>query len=135
MATITIDHIGKVVSFNLYPASILGTNYNLSKVLAILDADTAMAYVDVSQLHTSVYGTIPDPNKPVDDYRSYSYLKLQLSNGQTGIIGIPWIDGELTIHQNNTIRADISNVGASDVAKIRTMLIANGYNDAVLLLV
>ena len=48
---LTFDLIGKVISFTTRAPSLLGTNFNRVKVLAILDRDTALNYRDVTSTH------------------------------------------------------------------------------------
>lgn len=133
MPTVTFDMINKIVSFNLYPASIITTTFERVKILAILDADSALAMgIDVQSQHINVYPTIAEIDRPENNFRSYQYLKLKLPNGDITAIGIPWINGAITIHTNQRVRADIDDVGPQDLDKIRKVLIANGYNSVSL---
>lgn len=132
MTILTASLIGKVVSFNTYAPAVLGTAFNNVKILGFLDSTGAMAFEDVAALHANVYGAIPVPQRPADDFESYAYLKIKLPNGTIKVIGEPWINGDITIQVNKTITAVISNVSGSDVENIRKTLIANGYNDVVI---
>lgn len=129
MANITTDMLGKVISFDLYPAAILGSTFSRVKLLGILDPATAIGLADIATMHANVYPTIPVPNRPEDNYASYNYLKVkQLSSGNIEIIGIPWIDGEVTINENMIITAVVNDVSGSDYEKITKMFLAAGYN-------
>lgn len=125
--SITSDHLGKFVSFNLYPASILGSSYERVKVAAILDADSASSIADVASLHANVYPTLPQGSP--SRYMDYLYAKIIHPNGTVGVVGLPWIDGEITIHENIAIRVNIENASMSDIERVRKALIASGFND------
>lgn len=135
MPTVDFNMLNKIVNFNLHPIGILGNNRVNVRLLAILDADSAMAIADVKQMHINVYPTIPLIDRPADDFRSYQYLKIKQPNGSIEVIGIPWIEGQITTVVNNVIRVTINNVGGADVEKIRKALIANGYDEISLTLV
>lgn len=133
----TIDNtmLGQYVSFSVYPASILGSNFTNVKLLAILDAGTAMAFADVASMHANVYPLIPVANRPANDYTSYSYLKVLFASGQVGIIGIPWIvngAAGVSVITNSTITVVINGVGAADINTIQQLLVANNYNNITL---
>jgi hypothetical protein len=119
--------LGEFISFNFYPANILGTGYTNAKVLAIIDMGTAIVLgFDPAAMHASVYSTLPQgvPNDP----SQYSYLKLLLANGQTTVVGIPWIiDSSLQAASTSSIVFTVNNVSPSDQNKIIQALAANGY--------
>lgn len=119
--------IGEVVSFNFYPASILGTGYKNAKVLAIIDMGTAIILgYDPAALHANVYPTLPAgvPNDPSE----YSYLKLLLANGQTTVVGISWIiDNSLTVVSVSSIQFTVNGVSPSDQNTIIQALAAAGF--------
>ncbi len=143
MATpiIPSNFLGTFVSFTVYPSSILGSSYQNVKLLAILDYQTAMSFMDVASMHANVYPLIPQADQPANDFTSYSYLKIQFASGQIGIIGIPWIVGwntaancGLTQTVNSTITAVINGVSAADIPTIQQLLVMNGYNTFVITL-
>lgn len=119
--------IGEVISFNFYPAAILGTGYQNAKVLAILDMGTVVVLgFDPAALHANVYATLPAgvPNDP----SQYQYLKLLLANGQTTVVGIPWIiDSSLTVASVSSIQFTVTNVSPSDQNTIIQALAAAGF--------
>lgn len=129
MAIVTTDMINKVISFTVYPSAIIGSNFDNVKLLSILDADTAISYGDVVSLHEEVYPTIPEEFRPIDDYRSYTYLLVRMANNSLSIVGLPWINGNIIVRENNVITVTINNVSGMDVEKVKRMCIANGYND------
>lgn len=116
-----------VVNFDVYPAAILGSNFNNVRVEAILDAETArMIGYDPWSMHVNVYPTLPEgtPNDPND----YLFVRLKLESGESTIVGLPWIREE-SIEQVSytTISLKIPNVGPGDVEKVVKALSANGY--------
>ena len=119
--------IGDVISFQLYPSAILGTGFQNVKLLAILDMNTLpLLGYDPQALHANVYSTLPQgtPNDP----SQYSYLKLLLQNGQTTVIGIPWIiDSSLQVSSTSSIQFTVNNVSPSDQNTILQALAAAGY--------
>lgn len=139
--TIPSNFLGTYVTFTVYPSSILGSNYQNVKLLAILDYQTAMSYADVASMHANVFPLIPQAEQPLNDFTSYSYLKIEFSSGQIGIIGIPWIVGWNTVANcgltqvtNSTITAVVSGVSAADIPVIQQLLVMNGYNNITLTL-
>lgn len=126
--TITANMIGSVVSFNVYPAAIIGTNYTRVKVLGIFDARIALRFADVASLHANVYPTLPPGSG--EKYTDYQYVEVELSDGQTTIIGIPWIVAStVTVHGNTQAQFVVSNITPADVDIIRQQIIAAGYTD------
>ncbi|QVD49125.1 hypothetical protein LUCX_55 [Xanthomonas phage vB_XciM_LucasX] len=78
------------VSFDLYPASYLGTSVKNAKVVALVNAATAIRLgFDPVALHAAVYPTLP-PGTP-NRYDGYQYLILRTTAGQEILIGVPWI--------------------------------------------
>ena len=49
-----LNSYGKIVSFEVFPSSILGSNFKAVKVLSIVDYDTARLFMDVNNLAISV---------------------------------------------------------------------------------
>lgn len=128
MANLTSDDIGKIVSFTVYPSSIIGTLFEKVTVLAILDAESAFQFIDPISLHANVYPTLPlgTPN----NYRSYAYAKVKLLDGQVTCVGLPWInEASIEIHTNTTFRFTINNRPAGDYQRVRNLLLLNGFDD------
>jgi hypothetical protein len=121
--------LGSTVSFDVYPAGIIGSSFQDVKVLAILDMDTAADRIDPVALHINVKPTLP-PGTP-DDPQDYHYLKLKHPNGAIEIIGVPWIREETIVHsQSGTLVITVDNVGPEDRETISHALAANGYHAA-----
>lgn len=129
MSEIDSSHIGKIVSFDVLPAAVLGMGtYSFVKVLGILDAASTFQFIDPVAMHANVYPTLP-PGTP-NRFDSYSYAKIRFQNGQVTCVGLPWITaGTLIVHEGTTLRATIYNTSASELNRLRQALVANGFND------
>lgn len=115
-----------VVSFELYPASILGASIKEAEVLAILDKQTANQFGDMDTLHRNVYPTLPSTT--VDDPDLYQYVKLRLSNGTTKVIGLPWIiEDSIVVSAVGRLELVFDNVTPEDRDIILRGIAANGY--------
>ncbi len=121
--------IGSTVSFDVYPAAIIGSSFDDVKVLAILDMDTASFWIDPLALHINVKPSLPD-GVP-DDPQDYQYLKLKHPNGNVEVIGVPWIREDTISHsQAGTLVITVDDVGPEDRDTIVRALSANGYRAA-----
>ncbi len=119
--------IGSTYNFEMYAPAILGTAYKNVKVVAILDADSAQAYINPVLMHRNVYPHLPAgvPNQ----YNGYSYLKLKLASGKYTAVGIPWIrDETFTEIATTSLRFTIQNVSPDDRNTIMKALSANGFS-------
>lgn len=130
------DHLnfGNVISFDVYPGAIIGSTFTNARVLAILDRDTANIWIDTAALHANVYPTLP-AGVP-DDPSQYQYVKLQLSNGNMTIIGIPWIkEDTIQLIDVGTLTITVPNASPGDRERIISALSANGYRAAKVTLI
>jgi hypothetical protein len=126
--TITSDNIGQSVQFSVYPAGFLGNNFKNAKILAVFDAETASAFIDVVAMHANVYPSLPAGYNLPGKQNTYNYVRLRLQDGQFTVLGIPWIDMS-TFEVIELLRCDIKvhNVLPSQVQRLRNALIANGF--------
>lgn len=101
-------------------------------MLSILDPDTASSFKDVRALHNQILPTISSTvaggvNAKWD---SYSYVRILFENGQTDILGLPWIKDEtFKIDNRLTVTAVVNNVEVADVETIRRILVKNGFTN------
>lgn len=115
---------GKTVSFEVYPTSILGTDFKAVKVLSIVDYETARLYSDINNLAVSVYPLLPIGTPK--DFKQYNYLKIKYSNGDIRCISLNWINSDsIVVHSNvvANIRINLDNIDTLDI--VRRLLIAN----------
>jgi hypothetical protein len=95
MPIIDSSYYRKRISFEVYPATIIGTKFENVEVLCIVDYETAMNFADVHAKHIAVYPQLPTTPVPVPvDPSAYDYLKVRLQNGQIEYVGLPWIRPE-----------------------------------------
>lgn len=130
-AMLSLNDIGKIINFEVYPAVILGTTFDRVEVLAFLDAQSAQQFIDPATLHANVYPTLPGgvPNR----FDGYPYVKLRLSNGTITCLGLPWINNaSISYEENVTYLIRVSNAGGTDYDRLRLALISNGYNDIII---
>lgn len=123
-----LNAMGSLVSFNVYPSAIIGANFTRVKVLGVYDARVAMRFADVASLHVNVYPTLPPGSG--EKYTDYKYVEIEHPDGQTSIIGIPWIVAStLLIHSNTQAHFIVSNITPADLEIIRQQIIGAGYMD------
>lgn len=119
--------LGSVVSFELYPSMLIASGFTRARVEGILGFDDANKYIDVMATHLQVLPTLPTdtPTNP----KSYYYLKLKTINGQSTVVGIPWIkEATYQVVASTSMRFTIPNVGQSEEQIIRAQLGALGFN-------
>jgi len=119
--------IFSTVSFEVYPQQILGDGFNNVKILAIIDADTAKNWIDPAARHAEVYPTLPAGS--IDRFDQYLYLKIGLNNGDTTVLGLPWIKkSSYVVQTNKTMRIILDGINLSDEPRVRAALNSNGFN-------
>lgn len=125
--------LNSYVNFNLYAPAILGTGYERAKILAILDSDSANAYIPAAQLHASVYASLPAQTP--DDYTAYPYLKILTASGEKTAVGLPWIqDASFVVNAAAKMTVVFDSVDPADQTKVTQALAAVGiYNFKVTL--
>ena len=118
----------KVYNFDIYPAILLGNDFQNVTIMAVMDFESANQLADLSARHVNVYPHLP-PGTP-DDPSMYDYVKVKMPSGENTILGIPWINLDtLTLVQSLTIVATIDGVSGADVERVRVALVQNGYNN------
>ena len=125
--TLTSNDAGKIVSFNIYPSSIIGNKYNRVKIKGVIDSSSVTTFEPVS-MHANVYPTLP--TGVPDDYDGYMYLKVELQNGNIDYVGLPWIiESSIITHEDVEITVVFKGVTSADYQKIRNMCLNNNYTD------
>lgn len=128
---LTFDLIGKVISFTTRAPSLLGTNFNRVKVLAILDRDTALNYRDVTSTHLNIYPTIHaiDPTFPPES-NDYHYIKIQYEDGRVDTLGWLWLDTNSVVEVTTaTCTVHVDNITLGDIPRIRNALLSIGIGN------
>lgn len=130
MANMNDFQLHSVYDFTTYAPSVLG-DFKKVKVIGMGEWSMAQSYIDVASMHANVYGTLPSGT--INDFKSYPYVIVELSNGERTALGLPWIDSaSIQLFERNTIYATIEDVGPEDVDKINRVLSSNGYKSVSL---
>jgi len=120
--------IGKTIQFETQAPAILGSIVKNVKALGFLDPGSAKSIKDIFAKHAEVYPYLPS-GVAADSATSYSYLKVQLPDGSFDVYGLPWIKQDtVNVITDTDIVARIKGKNASDVDKVRTALLAQGFD-------
>lgn len=117
MTTLSIN---KHYNFSVYANSVLGTSYKNTKLLSILDYNTALKFSNIELQQRQVFPYLP-PNT-LADHTKYSYY-LFLHNGKEVVIADTWIvpsSVEETEGLNYTLQ--LNNVSTTQLAVVRDQL-------------
>lgn len=117
--------IGKSYDFTLYASGVLGTGYNNTKVLGIMDYDSAKLVQDITPLHIQAYPDLPTGTPR--NAKELIYVKVKTTLGEVRVIAMDWISSTPVEVITQTIKVTISQVSSSDVNIVRNLLIVNGY--------
>lgn len=121
------NFIGKTVKFNTAAPAVLGASRNNVTVMALLDLDTAMLLSDVRAKHAQVKNYLPDLPATAG---AYSYVKLRYGNGDTEVLGLPWIRAEtIETLASTELFIRVRNTTPSTENIIRQALLQNGIED------
>lgn len=135
LGTVTMAYnfiIGQTYSFNVYPSSLLGTDWQNVLVTSVMSYADAQNQKDVTSLHNQFYPFFGTQTNTPNDPASYLYIKVKTQNGDITILGVPWItDSTVVAVTAQTVTATIANVTPQDVPKIQAALVANGYNNVL----
>lgn len=121
--------IGNKVSFELWPATIIGTRFNNAVVKGTFTYDVASSFTDVAAQHANVFSTLPNgtPNDPAQ----YEYVMVQLENGQKEVLGIPWIkESTIELQTTNSLLVTFTNITPLDLSRLKNVHAANGFTAA-----
>jgi hypothetical protein len=121
--------IGQVLSFDMYPAPVLGNNFENATVLAIMDQSTANQIIDTVGNHIKVYDYLKPQGTP-NDPSQYNYIKIRTQSGIVTALGMPWINESTIVAATaQVITALISGVTAADIPRVQNALITNGFTN------
>lgn len=120
--------IGQRFSFEVYPTSILGNQFQDVRLEGILSARSAASYgVDIEALHANVYPTLPQGSTPNDPF-VYGYIRIQYPSGEFAVLGIPWIRQDtIQIATGGRITLTFEDKTQADLDRMLLSLSSNGY--------
>lgn len=127
--SLSLDMVGKTISFRLIPETIITDNFTDVVLEAIATYDQVQ-FIDPATQHQKVYPTLPEG--AVNDYRGYLYgiIRLPVENRVTAV-GLPWIDPQSVKTVSKTdIVVTISGSGVNDIDDIRSLLASRNYTVA-----
>lgn len=117
--------IGKSYDFTMYATGVLGSGFKNSKVLGIMDYDSAKAIQDITPLHIQAYPQLP--NGTPRNAKDLLYVKIKTPMNEQRVIAMDWISSTPVLVTTQVARVTISQISSSDVAIIRDLLTINGY--------
>ena len=117
--------IGSSYNFTLYASGVLGVGYENAKVEGIMDYNTAKTVQDIVPLHIQAYPSLP--NGSVRNAQLLTYVKIKTISGESRVIAMDWISSTPVLVVTQSVKVTIANVVSSDVARIKDVLIANGF--------
>jgi len=128
MATLRDVEIGQRFSFEVYPSSILGNDFNNVILDATLSSRGALREgVDIAALHQNIYPSLPAGS--VNDPSQYSYIRILLANGEPQVLGVPWIRPDsIKLFVASTINLTWQNATQEQYDKIMQALSANNLS-------
>lgn len=117
---------GDLVTFTVYPAQIIGNDFQYVKVIGIVNAQVAESLgLNAYALHQQVYPILPRGSVP-NNADEYDFLLIEMQNGTKMAIGKPWIDiNTLQIHVQNKATLILTNISAEKLQIVREALSAN----------
>lgn len=117
---------GDLVTFMVYPAEIIGNDFQYVKVIGVVNAQVAESLgLNAYTLHQQVFPLLPKGSAP-NNADEYSFLMVEMQNGTKMAVGIPWIDlNTLQIHVSNKATLILSNISAEKLQIVREALSAN----------
>lgn len=119
----------KIVSFNIYAAPALGGHVKNGRVEGIVSYQRVPQITgsDPAQLHSIVAPELPQGSP--ESYKDYNYAIIRMPTGTLRAIGMPWIDGEVTVDHEVTFLVTIRNTDLSKEDEIRRLLLAGNFTD------
>lgn len=113
-------------NFTVYAPALFSDTFRQSKVVGIIDYETAKKYTNIDLMQRQIYPLLP-ANTP-DKVADYTYILLELSSGIQTVLAYPWII-ENSIQEVSTMNlvATVYDVDDSDVNVIRDFMNSMGY--------
>jgi hypothetical protein len=119
-----------LINFSLVAPQVLGNGYEGAQVLGTVDASQALTISpNIPTVHADIYNVL-QPLGVANDYTSYPYVVLLLSDGNRIALGIPWcVDASLVIQQTQTMTIVCQTQSPEDQNTVRIALSAAGIKN------
>lgn len=119
--------VGTVISFEVYPSSQYGNNFQSVTLQAVFNSNIARALgFDYIAANQQVYSSLP-AGTPIDPTQ-YNYFQIMTSSGETQILGVPWIrEGTLSIHDGKRLTLVFDDL--DETRKNRIIAAVTGVNE------
>lgn len=126
MALFNSDNIGKSYKFEIFPAEVIGTQFNNARYLGTVDASGVTAF-DPRIKHAAVFPYLPPG---VGSFNSYLYHRFQLESGEHTFVGDPWIKGSTIVTlENIKIVVTYTGLPPTEIQRLKEMNLNNGYEN------
>lgn len=124
--------INDIISFDLHVDSVLPQDYEHVKVKGVITAQIAtLLGADVYATHAQIYRLLPAGVAP-DNPEEYLYLQIETSDGQTRILGLPWINADtIKVYNTSTAIFTVTDIAQEDINNIRDVIARYGYHCTV----
>lgn len=122
------DYLGKMVSFQLWPSTIITDDFTQVKIVGVVGSEAAQSYISPARQHTLVYPMLPEgtPN----DYRLYDYILVRKQDNTLTAVGIPWVkESTLTVIGSTEYVVTIRDKTNDDLALLRRVLMENNFTN------
>ena len=120
---------GETISFSVYPAEIIGNDFQFVKLVGTVNAAIAESLgLNAYTLHQQVFPLLPQGSAP-NDADSYNFVIVEMQNGTKMAIGIPWINlGTLQVHRQSTATLVLGDMTTEKLQVVREALVANNID-------
>ena len=117
-----------VYNFNVYPATILGSDFNNVTVMSVIGPEDAAREIDIYAMHAQVYPYLSGvPNDPT----AYDYVRIKTPAGNTIILGLTWINQSTIVKVTSpTVTVTLTGISPTEIQRLKNILALNnlGYN-------
>ena len=108
-------------------AALLGSDYSLMKVRAIMNSEEAAKKADVTTTFNTVKGVLTDLPDSITDL---TFILFENTDGNTTVLALEYIDTETIVEvESVNIRVNILNASTEDISIITTAVKELGYTN------
>lgn len=123
--------VGTVYKFNTLAPAILGAQFTGATLIAIMNYQTALAYINAQAIQANVGPLLPAGTP--QDPKKYTYYQFQFENGSKSTFAAAWIDmNSVTVITDSDLQITIHGANDLDASRIRTALVILGYTNLVI---